>query len=103
MEFIFELIGEIFCEIFVAVYIELMTLIVPEKIQKEIPEEKIKHAVVYFILFLIAMALLGLFLWTSANPHIKTAGKCMMIAPLVISVIQIIAGIILHFVRKKKK
>lgn len=103
MEFIFELLGEIIIEIFGNIYLELMTLIVPEKVQKEIPEEKIKHAAVYFILFLVALFIVGLFLWTSSNPHIKAAGKCLMIAPLVISAVQIVAGVILYLVRKKKK
>lgn len=65
--------------------------------------ERIKNVVLIFALLLLVCAVVGLFLFLSPDPDLKTVGACLLFIPLGIMGVQITAGIVLRIVGKRKR
>lgn len=94
MDFIFEVLLEVFGE----VYMDLMVLIVPEKFRNK----KAEKIVPVIAIILSAVILVGLIISFCAMADGSLIGKYVFFILLGIIIIQIISGIILKAIKKKK-
>lgn len=84
-------------------YFYLMTLIAPERS----PNQKTRNAIMVFataiagILFVVLF--IGIFISLSDDAYTKMIGRYMVFIPLAIILIQILLGIILRLIVKRKK
>lgn len=92
VELIFETIFEGFFEGWFA----LMMRIVPKRMKELYIIVKIYVVILFLSIFL------GLFALVSGDSYIRNVGKYMVFIPLILSVIQIIAGIIIRIYKKRK-
>ena len=99
MGFIFEALLEIIMTPILEGYVFAMVLF--SKKSKKINKGKAKCIVVVESIILLILFIIGgvMLLETSGE---SMAGKIIFISPIVVSVIQILIGIILSFVKKKK-
>lgn len=96
-EFIFEVIGESI----LYGYLYLMKLILPEKFLNEKLKAVLKVIVIIFSVILLCCIFLGLI--ALLDEDTKEIGRYMVYIPLAISGVQILLGIILRIVAKKRK
>lgn len=92
MELIFEIIFEL--------YVELMMYIVPEE---KVTTKKYRVFTIFFALFVL-LGVFALFIWGCVliSDYNNKFGIIPIITAIVISIIQIIAGFILHNKKSKK-
>ena len=91
---------ELIFEIFFEVYVELMLYIVPEE---KVTSKKYRILTVFFALFVL-LGVFALFIWGCVliSDYNSKLGIIPIIIAIVLSIVQIIAGFILHD-RKTKK
>ena len=91
---------DIIFEIVFEVYAELMMHIVPEE---KATSKKYRNLTVFFALFVL-LVVVGLFIWGGVliSDYNNRLGIIPIIVAIVISIIQIIAGFILHDKKTKK-
>lgn len=90
---------DILIEILLEVYMELMFLIIPE--QKRGKRHRVIAVIVAFVVMIgfMALAIWGCdLIWEKGNP----LGWIPLMVAIVLSVVQIVAGIILFFKREKR-
>ena len=96
---LFELIGDMIFDMWFAV----MQWIIPEKILSKHAQNILKVIVGVFSCLLFITMVLGLFAIISDDVYTKHIGKYMIFIPLGISAVQILIGIIVRIISKKKK
>lgn len=96
--FIFELIGDFIID----AWIEVMQWIVPEKSIGKIARIILKTVACIFTLLLFFTLIFGIIAILSDDAYTHLIGKYMVFIPLCISTVQIILGIIVHVIEKKK-
>ena len=96
---LFELIGDIIFDMWFAV----MQWIIPEKILSKNAQNILKVIVGVFSCLLFIIMVLGLFAIISDDAYTKHIGKYMIFIPLGISAVQVLIGIIVRIISKKKK
>lgn len=84
-------------------YFTLMQWIIPQKWIGKHFRTALKIIVGIFTVLLFAVMLLGVFALISADDDIKRFGRYMVFIPLAISTVQILFGIILRTISKRKK
>ena len=91
---------ELIFEIFFEVYVELMLYIVPEE---KVTSKKYRILTVFFALFVL-LGVFALFIWGCVliSDYNNKLGIIPIVIAIVISIIQIIAGFILHDKNSKK-
>lgn len=97
--FLIELIGDAIID----AWFDVMQWIVPERVVGKYTRIIIKIIVGIFTCLLFLSMLLGLFAIVSDDPYTKQLGKYMIFIPLGVSVLQIIFGIIVRIITKKRK
>ena len=95
---LFELIGDIILDMWFAV----MQWIIPEKKFSKHARNVLKVIVGVFSCLLFITMVLGLFAVISDNVYTKHIGKYMIFIPLGISAIQILIGIVVRIISKRK-
>ena len=95
-EFIFELVLEVFFE----GYIKLMQLCVSKFNLSEKKRKRVNSAIKIFCSLLILSLFCGLVLLLVQSPTAKTIGNYLALIPIVISIIQIVVGLVISFVIK---
>ena len=96
---LFELIGDMLIDMWFAV----MQWIVPEKKLCKLTRRILKVIIGVFSCLMLITMVLGLFAIISDDAYTKHVGKYMIFIPLGISAIQILIGIIVRIISKKKK
>ena len=87
-----DVILEVVIEVLFELYVELMMFIVPEKNRSKRYIQSVKLVVVFYLILLIFILFLGIFLITQDNVW----GIAIVIGVILLSTIQIIAGIVLY-------
>lgn len=83
-------------------YFTLMQWIVPQKQIGKHFRIVLKIIVGIITALLLFAMLLGVFAMFSADEYIRYIGRCMVFIPLAVSVVQIVFGIILRIIARKK-
>ncbi len=81
----------------------LMQWIIPEKMQNKTVRWILKAVIGLLSILLMLCMFLGFFAMLSDDPDTHKLGKYMVYIPLSISVFQILLGIIVKIINKKKK
>ncbi len=100
--FLIDLIIELVFDGIIEAWLMIMQWIVPEKTLGKYTRIILQIIVGIFTCLLLFIMLLGLFAIISDDPDTKLLGKYMVFIPLGISAVQIIIGIIVRIVAKKK-
>ena len=97
--FLFEIIGDLLFDMWFAV----MQWIIPVKMIGERARYILKIIIGIFSCLLLITMVLGLFAIISEDTYTKQIGKYMVFIPLGISAVQILIGIIVRSISKKKR
>lgn len=97
-----ELIFEVFLEGIIHCYIKLMQLIVPDKILSEKVQKSVKKVVTTIAALLAVALVIGLIFLAQEDTFIKNIGKYTTYISLAIIVLQILLGILVQIISKRK-
>ena len=100
--FLFDVL-EFIVDVIIDLWFEAMLLIIPERAKSKLVHRLIKIAVWTFACLLFIVMGIGFFGLFSSDADTKHLAKCMVFIPLGISGLQIIAGLIVRKLSKKRK
>ena len=103
LEFVFEVVFESVAELIVCAYISLVKLIVPDKVFTRQTTTTVRNAVVTVSVLLLISLVVGILCLLPPDPVINTVGRYMTYIPLGIIGVEIIAGVVMFVIRKRKK
>ena len=94
---------ELICDAIIDLWFALMQWIIPEKAFGKYARIILKVVVGLFSSVLFISMALGVFAIISDDPDTKQLGRYMIFIPLGISVVQIVLGIVVRTIAKKKR
>lgn len=100
--FLFDIL-EFIVDAIIDLWLEAMLLIIPERAKSKLALTLIKVIVWIFICLLFVIMGIGFFGIFSDDPDTKQLAEYMVFIPLGISAVQIVAGIIVRKILKKRK
>lgn len=98
-----ELLLEVIFEGVIGGYFYLMTLIAPEKASNPKVRNALKTIAVTVAGILLVVLVIGIFASFSVDAQVKAAGKYMVLIPLIIILTQMVLGILLRLIVKRKQ